>query len=147
MFGADLLVNVVFYKEIDRKNVKRQWLWVTNLELTNHTTVKEIARIGRCRWKIENETFNTLKNQGYNYEHNFGHGYKTLSNLLAGLMLLAFLVDHCLEALTLEFKGALEKCCSRMKLWETIRFLFNWVLIGNWDKLYGSILDPPVFSF
>jgi hypothetical protein len=23
-------------------------------------------RGGRARWKIENETFNTLKNQGYN---------------------------------------------------------------------------------
>ena len=27
---------------------------------------------GRCRWKIENETFNTLKNQGYHLDHNFG---------------------------------------------------------------------------
>ena len=25
--------------------------------------------IGRSRWKIENETFNTLKNQGYHFEH------------------------------------------------------------------------------
>jgi hypothetical protein len=23
---------------------------------------------GRARWRIENETFNTLKNQGYNFE-------------------------------------------------------------------------------
>jgi hypothetical protein len=143
----DLLVNVVFYEEIDKKNVKHQWLWVTNLELTDHKIVKEIAGAGRCRWKIENETFNTLKNQGYHYEHNFGHGYKTLSNLLAGLMLLAFLVDQCLEALTVEFKGALAKCGSRINLWETIRFLFSWVLIGNWDKLYRSILDPPAFAF
>jgi hypothetical protein len=28
-------------------------------------------RAGRARWKIENETFNTLKNQGYNFEHNY----------------------------------------------------------------------------
>jgi hypothetical protein len=26
---------------------------------------------GRHRWRIENEVFNTLKNQGYNLEHNF----------------------------------------------------------------------------
>jgi hypothetical protein len=83
----------------------------------------------------------------FRYEHNFGHGYKTLSNLLAGLMLLAFLVDQCLEALTVEFKGALEKCGSRVVLWETIRFLFHWVLIDDWDKLYKSILDPPIFRF
>ena len=27
-----------------------------------------LARGGRARWRIENETFNTLKNQGYDYE-------------------------------------------------------------------------------
>ena len=45
---------------------------------------------GRSRWKIENETFNTLKNQGYNFDHNFGHGFKYLSIFLSYLMLLAF---------------------------------------------------------
>ena len=139
----DLLVNVVFYEEIDKKNVKHKWLWVTNLEVTADVA-KEITKGGRCRWKIENETFNTLKNQGYNYEHNFGHGNKTLSNLLAGLMLLAFLIDQCLESMTLEFKGALTKCISRIRLWESIRSLFNVFLIDNWDKIYANILDPPV---
>ena len=32
------------------------------------------AACGWARWKIENETFNVLKNNGYNPEHNFGHG-------------------------------------------------------------------------
>ena len=36
-------------------------------------------RGGRGRWMIENEVFNTLKNQGYNFEHNFDHGYNNLS--------------------------------------------------------------------
>ena len=35
-------------------------------------------RGGRARWKIENETFNTLKNQGYHFEHNYGHGKKSV---------------------------------------------------------------------
>ena len=43
---------------------------------------------------IENETFNTLKNQGYHFEHNFGHGYQHLSTVFAYLMLLAFLLDN-----------------------------------------------------
>ena len=34
----------------------------------------ELMRAGRARWRIENETFNPLKNQGYSFEHNFGHG-------------------------------------------------------------------------
>jgi hypothetical protein len=35
--------------------------------------------IGRARWKIENETFNTLKNQGYQIEQSYGHGKQYLS--------------------------------------------------------------------
>jgi hypothetical protein len=36
--------------------------------------VVELAGCGQVRWKIENETFNVLKNNGYNLEHSFGHG-------------------------------------------------------------------------
>ena len=35
-------------------------------------TVEPVMRGGRARWKIENETFNTLKNQGDAFEHNYG---------------------------------------------------------------------------
>jgi hypothetical protein len=35
-------------------------------------TVAELAACGRARWKIENETFNVLKTNGYNLEHNLG---------------------------------------------------------------------------
>ena len=33
---------------------------------------------GKFRGSTLHETFNTLKNQGYNFEHNYGHGYKYL---------------------------------------------------------------------
>ena len=54
-------------------------------------------RGGRARWKIENETFNTLKNLGYNFEHNYGHGKKYLSTVFGLLMMLAFLLDQIQE--------------------------------------------------
>ena len=47
---------------------------------------------GRSRWKVENETFNTLKNQGYNFEYNYVHGNNNLSTILSILMLLAFMI-------------------------------------------------------
>ena len=53
-----------------------------------------LVRGGRARWKIENETFNTLKNQGYHVEHNFGHGKENLSVVFLMLMVLAFLIDQ-----------------------------------------------------
>ena len=53
-------------------------------------------RGGRAHWKIENETFNTLKNQGYNSGHNYGVGKKDLAVVFTMLMMLAFLVDRLL---------------------------------------------------
>ena len=70
--------------------LKHQFSWVTDLELTAGS-VEKVMRGGRARWKIENETFNTLKNQGYQLEHNFGHGQQHLSVVFAMLMLLAVL--------------------------------------------------------
>ena len=40
----------------------------------NRGNVAELADCARARWKIENETFNVLKQHGYHLEHNFGHG-------------------------------------------------------------------------
>ena len=45
--------------------------------------VADIAAAGRARWKIENETFNVMKNHGYELEHNFGHGETFLAMTLA----------------------------------------------------------------
>ena len=52
-----------------------------------------IARATRSHWKIENETFNMLKNLGYKLEHNFGHGHQHLATVL----LLVFLLDPLQE--------------------------------------------------
>ena len=64
----DVLVNVLEYWEFDRdlgdlKNVQH-FSWISAFLLTPDN-VWDIMRGGRARWKIENETFNTLKNQGY----------------------------------------------------------------------------------
>ena len=44
------------------------------LGLTVEQNVAEIVACGRTRWKIENEGFNVMKNDGYEFEHNFSHG-------------------------------------------------------------------------
>ena len=60
-----------------KEKITYQNSWVTDLTVTQNNIVT-LVRGGRCRWKIENECFNTLKNQGYNIEHNYGHGQKNL---------------------------------------------------------------------
>ena len=97
----DLLVNFLDFKEItetldkngeviESKTKISPWTWVTDIKITKDN-VYQIMRGGRARWRIENEVFNTLKNQGYNLEHNFGHGFKNLCNNFIMLMMLAFL--------------------------------------------------------
>jgi Transglutaminase-like superfamily len=63
--------------------------FITDLPVGRDTVV-ELAACGRARWKIENESFNTLKTKGYNLEHNFGHGHQHLSAVLAILNLHGF---------------------------------------------------------
>jgi hypothetical protein len=94
---------------------------------------------GRSRWKIENETFNTLKNQGYHFEHNFGHGYKHLSTVMAMLMFLAFLIDQAQETCCKLFQRALKNVKRRIRLWSKMRVLFEEYFIPSWDVLYEAI--------
>jgi len=75
----DLNVNFLIYQEISPKGKVKNFSWVTDIPLSEQT-LKIVMRGGRARWRIENETFNTLKNQGYHFEHNFGHGEQHLSS-------------------------------------------------------------------
>jgi hypothetical protein len=63
--------------------------FVTDWPITEQNVAARVAS-ARARWKIENENHNTLKTQGYHFEHNFGHGQKHLASLLASRNLLAF---------------------------------------------------------
>jgi hypothetical protein len=93
-------------------------------------------RGGRSRWKIENETFNTL--QGYNLEHNYGHG--NLSTVLAVLMMLQFLIDQVQEIACPFFKAARNRFHSKIQFWEFVRSRFLEHLLPSWEVLFKSII-------
>ena len=63
----------------------------------------------------------TLKNQGYHFEHNYGHGYQHLSVVFALLMMLAFLVDQVQQLCCPLFQAAWAKMGSKRRLWERMR--------------------------
>jgi hypothetical protein len=96
---------------------------------------------GRARWKIENETFNTLKNQGYHFEHNFGHGETHLGVVLALLMMLAFLIDQVQQHSNRLFGQAREKAGPLCALWEAVRHLFYSFAVGSMRQIYQAIAD------
>ena len=135
----DLKVNFIEYVEIEKGQVRCRFTWITNIIITEGNCV-DIVRGGRSRWKIENEMFNTLKNQGYCFEHNYGHGKKHLSTNFALLMLLAFLVDQIQELACTQFQQARKRFRSRTSLWERMRALFVGYFIDDWEIFWQAII-------
>ena len=136
----DRLVNFIEYweKQPNKKKVLH-FSWVTDIEI-QEDNLMQIMRAGRARWRIENETFNTLKNQGYHFEHNFGHGYKHLSTVFAFLMLLSFLIDQIQQHCCPLFQAARHKLKSNFNLWEKIRSLFFNHIIPDWETIYKALI-------
>ncbi len=120
--NTNIRVNYIEYWEM-RDTKVQHFSWVTDLRVSQRTLF-HIMRGGRARWKIENETFNTLKNQGYHFEHNYGHGEQNLSVVFAAMMTLAFLVDQTQQHCCALFRAVWAKLGSRRLLWERMRTLF-----------------------
>ncbi len=133
----ELKVNFLEYWEINNGQ-ESLWSWVTNIDLSE-ANVEAVMRGGRARWKVENETVNTLKNQGYGLEHNDGHGQQHLATVFALLMMLAFLVDQAQELGCRLFQAARERFHSRTSLWERLRALFTDFFIPDWKTLWEVI--------
>jgi hypothetical protein len=139
--NQDIRVNLLEYWEV-RDNGKKYFSWVTDFTLTEEN-VYLIMRGGRARWKVENETFNTLKNQGYNLEHNYGLGKKHLSMNFVSLMMLAFLVDQVQQLSCALFREVWKKVGSKKELWEKIRGAFHFFALDSMEMLYRLILAGP----
>jgi hypothetical protein len=149
----ELEVNLIEYWELHPSGKCQHFAWVTDLPV-KPDRLMTLMRAGRARWKIENETFNTLKNQGYHFEHNFGHGYQHLATVLCCAMMLAFLIDQIQLRCCALFNQALAHAASRVRLWRQQRALFDHYLIPDWAALYRALaqgvqpvwlepLEPP----
>lgn len=138
----DYRVNVLEYWEEGSDGKKQHFSWVTSFEITDNN-VFELMRAGRARWRIENETFNTLKNQGYNFEHNYGHGYNNLCSVMTMLMLLAFLIDQVQQLCDKLYKKILDRRKLRT-LFEHVRTLVQYAIWDSWTALYETILHPDI---
>ena len=147
----DLMVNYLEYWSLGKRdkdgNEGKQHTFtsVTSLEVTIEN-VDDIARAGRARWRVENETFNVLKNQGDEFEHNYGHGDQFLSSTLAGLMMLAFLVDQIQEHSCRVFQQARKSGGTKKTLWMQMRFMMSTFRIPDWQTYMALLIDPDSVS-
>ena len=146
----DLSVNFIEYWEVTPKKVQH-FSQVTDFTVTT-ANVYALMRGGRARWKIENVTFNTLKNLGYHFEHNYGLGNKNLSLVFAMLMMSAFLADQTQQLSCKLFLAVWEKQGSKRALWERMRSLFKEFAFESMKMLYEAILygikfQPPIILY
>jgi len=137
-------VNFFQYWIID-KNGKTTYhnSWVSDL-VVSKDNVQDMVKAGRARWKIENETFNTLKNQGYHIEHNYGHGNKYLSMNFFVLNLLAFFVHQILELCDRSYQQCRTKFSSRKEYWNQLRCTFRIILFRDFYHLLDYLFNPPM---
>lgn len=135
----DLNVNFIeIWVHDNSGNLKYHNSWVTDILITASNAYR-LCQGGRAKWKIENETFNTLKNQGYHFEHNFGHGFKHLSTNFALLMFLAFLIDQIQQSCCGMFQAALAKMGSKTRLWSRMKAYFITLHIDSWEEFWQGI--------
>jgi hypothetical protein len=138
--NPDVRVNFLEYMQTDLKGKETLFSWVTNIQI-NQSNAFALMKGGRARWKIENETFNTLKNLGYNLEHNYGHGKKYLSTVFCLLMLLSFLIDQVQGIVCNLFQTVKKQAGSFRTLWEKTRVLFEYAELVSWEYLYGFMIE------
>jgi hypothetical protein len=135
-------VNFFQYELIPKDKITYRNSWVTDIAVDEHNVV-ELVKGGRARWKIENETFNTLKNQGYHIEHNYGHGSKHLSMNFFVLNLLAFYMHQIFELTDRLYQHCRLKTSSRKAFFSLLRYTFQILLFRNWQHFLNFIHAPP----
>jgi hypothetical protein len=114
--------------------------WASSVPITWDNVVAIVAA-GRSRWKIENENNNTLKTKGYRFEHNYGHGKQHLANLLASLILLAFLAHTLLDLYDPRYQYVRDNLSSRRTFFEHLRALTFYFPFDTWEHLFDSMIE------
>jgi hypothetical protein len=135
---AKVRVNFLEDWEVSQDHVQH-CSWVTDFHV-HQDNVYTLMRGGRARWKIENETCNTLKNPGYHFDHTSGHGEQHLSVVLAVLMMRAFLVDQTQQRCGALFRAVWEKLGSKRLRWERMRALFFDYALESMRPLLDALL-------
>jgi hypothetical protein len=114
--------------------------FVTSLAI-NTENVAEIAACARARWKIENESFNVLKNHGYHLEHNFGHGKQHLAQQFAQLNLLAFAFHTVCDSVEKLWQQARAVLGTRKDFFTDLHTVTAYFLFPDWPALCSAMVQ------
>jgi len=145
--GKDaVLANWISFQILNAKGeVTYKTALVTSLTVSK-ANVAEIVVCGRARWKIENQSFNVLKNHGYELEHNFGHGENYLAMTLAALNLLTFAWHTVLDLIEPPWRKAREAAQKQTSFFAHLTTLTSFVVFPAWSDLLEALASftiPP----
>jgi hypothetical protein len=134
------MVNYIYFemKRRETGEVVYRNSWITDKPVTEEN-VGHPASCGRTRWKIENEHNNVLKNQGYNLQHNFGHGKKHASEIFFILNLIGFRLHTILELGDRDFREARKNAGRRDMFFYEMHAALRYVLHETWRDFLGFI--------
>ena len=124
----------------DTQTVLYHNAWVTNHTITDKA-VPQLTKVGRSRWKVENENINVLKTKGYNLEHNFGHGDRHLANVFFTLNLLAFLIHTAQHLVNTAYRLLRETLSVRRTFFNDLRALTRYMVFDSWESLFEFMID------
>jgi hypothetical protein len=110
--------------------------FITNIVPTKDNII-DIINCGKDRWNIENGDFNVMKNQGYNLEHNFGHGKKNLGTVMVCLLAIAFNMHALANIFDPQWRTALAKFGTTTAFFE----VFRAVLLARTVRSLSRLLD------
>jgi type II secretory ATPase GspE/PulE/Tfp pilus assembly ATPase PilB-like protein len=111
-------------KEKEKEKETSCFEYLTNIK-PDVNNIRELCENGRLRWKIENEGFNTQKNNGYELEHKYCEkSYNGLQNYYTMLQ-----IAHAINQFVEKGKIITEIRKQRPKetitnLWENLRGFF-----------------------
>jgi hypothetical protein len=154
LHGGERSINVNFLrctiagkkkKKSEKNPVPYKNSWVTNWKVSKETVVT-LLRAGRCRWKVENECFNVMKNQGYCMKHSYGHGKKNLAFNFYLLILVAFSMHQILELTDLIYHECRKKFGSKAVMWQALRIYIRIFLFDSWEHLLAFALKPTGYN-
>ena len=123
----------------DTGKVRYHNAWITDWKITD-ASVAGLVATGRARWKIENENNNTLKTKGYHLEHNFGHGQKHLSSLLATMNMLALLTHTFLAFCDDNYQLIRATLPTRKTFFDDVRALLRYMCFPSWEAMMDFMM-------
>ena len=124
-----------------------RFVHITNLPV-NNSNIVDTSQVGRLRWKIENEGFNTLKNGGYGMEHQYARkSYTALKNYFQ-FMQMAHII-HQLMTINTRFQENFMKAPNHptlKNLWSNLVAVMQWVDLDE-QELKDRISTRKQFRF